>query len=200
MISRRGFIAGSTAPLLSSAAAARGLPAISEVLFDPVQPVLGNPKGDVTIAEFFDYACPSCKQLHPDLKRIVEQDGGIRLLMKDWPINGESAWYASRMVLAAARLGQYSAAHSAVIEITGGLTYRAVDDAMRAREIDVARVRDALELHLEEIDALLARNAQQARLLSLPGTPAFIVGSKLHRRPLSPEDIRQAVQEARRSG
>ncbi len=197
MISRRQFLGASVAAIASTGAGARELPPLSEILFDQALPVLGNPAGDVTVAEFFDYACPSCKAVHPHLKRIVDEDGGIRLVMKDWPINGDLVLYAARMVLAAERLGSYPAAHSAVMEIEGGLTQRSIDGAMRDRGIDVGKVRDALELHIDGIDALLERNRAQARALSLAGTPAFIVGTQLYRRPLSPEEIHQAIGEAR---
>jgi protein-disulfide isomerase len=197
MISRRQFLTTSAAALASTGVAAREFPPLSEIVFDPALPVLGNPAGDVTIAEFFDYACPSCKAVHPHLKRIVEDDGGIRLVMKDWPINGDLVLYASRMVLAADRLGSYVSAHTAVMEIEGRLTMRRIDEAMRERNIDVGEVRDALDVYLADIDSLLARNRKQARGLSLPGTPAFIVGSKLYRKPLDPDEIRRAVSEAR---
>ncbi|WP_165899750.1 DsbA family protein [Borborobacter arsenicus] len=197
MISRRQFLAAAVAAGASGSAGARELPPVSEILFDPALPVLGNPHGDVTIAEFFDYACPYCKVVHPHLKDIVQEDGNIRLVMKDWPINGELAAYASRMVLAADRLGVYAPAHAAVMEIEGGLTIRGISGAMRGKGIDVGAIRDALDVHLTEIDALLVRNQQQARGLSLPGTPAFIVGSNLYRQPLSPEEIRRAIARAR---
>lgn len=197
MISRREFLGASVAAIASTGAGARELPSLSDILFDPALPVLGNPDGDVTIAEFFDYACPYCKVLHPHLKQLLQEDDDIRLVMKDWPINGDLVRYASRMVLAADRLGSYAPAHAAVMGVEGGLTMRRIDDAMRARAIDVGEVRDALDVHLTEIDALLARNEKQARALSIPGTPAFIVGSKLYRRPLRPENIRRAVSEAR---
>lgn len=198
MISRRGFLAAvATTAVASNGAHAKPLPPLSEIIFDPALPVLGNPAGDVTVAEFFDYACPYCKVIHPELKRIVKEDGGIRLVMKDWPINGDLAEYASRMVLAADRLGLYAPAHSAVMEVAGGLTMRRIDDAMRAKKIDVGKVRDALDIHLVEIDALLARNRQQARALSLPGTPAFTIGKNLYRQPLRAGDIRRTVDEAR---
>lgn len=197
MISRRRILAGAAALLLPGPAAARRLPPLSEILFDPALPVLGNPAGDVTIAEFFDYACPSCKALHPHLKRIVAEDGGIRLVMKDWPINGDVVRYASRMVLAAGRLGHYAAANAAVMEMTVTLTHGRIDDAMRARDVDVGAVRDALDIHIDDIDALIARNEKQARALSLPGTPGFIVGAQLYRRLLSPDELLQAVRQAR---
>jgi len=61
---------------------------VHAVLFDLDQPVLGNPQGDVTVAEFFDYQCPFCKRGHDDLMAEVEADGNLRLIMKDWPIFG----------------------------------------------------------------------------------------------------------------
>jgi len=197
MISRRALLAAFVATPLPRAAAARSRVGLSEILFDPALPVLANPDGDVTIAEFFDYACPYCKVLHPDLKEIVEQDGGIRLVMKDWPINGDMAMYASRMVLAAERLGHYKTAHAAVMEITAPLTHRRIDDAMRSQGVDVGAVRDALDVHLEEIDALLQRNREQARLLSLRGTPSFLIGARLYRGALTPGQIREAVRQTR---
>ncbi|MDN2567135.1 DsbA family protein [Aquibium sp. A9E412] len=196
MISRRGLLAVS-ATALAGAAPARALPALSEVLFDPRQPVLGNPEGDVTIAEFFDYACPSCRALHPHLKRIVAEDGDIRLVMKDWPINGDTVLYAARMVLAADALGDYAPALDAVMTMGPPLRLGRIDDAMRARGIDVGRVRDALDARLAGIDALLARNAAQARALGLPGTPGFVVGARLYRAALDADAIRRAVQAAR---
>lgn len=197
MISRRGVLVALSATLSPVMVRARQAPSLSDVLFDPALPVLGNPQGDVTIAEFFDYACPYCKVLHPHLKRIVEEDGGIRLVMKDWPINGDLVSYASRMVLAADRLGHYASAHSAVMGMTVALSHGRIDDAMRNRGIDVTEVRDALDLHLEEIDELLLRNERQARALSLSGTPAFVIGTRLHRGALSPDKIREAVVNTR---
>jgi hypothetical protein len=67
---------------------------------------------------------------------------------------------------------------------------------MRDRGADVAAVRDVLDIHLEAIDALLLRNQRQARALSLPGTPAFVIGKRLHRGALEPEQIRGAVADA----
>lgn len=197
MISRRALLAAFTAASLPRVAHARSPISLSDILFDPALLVLGNPEGDVTIAEFFDYACPYCKVLHPHLKEIVEQDGGIRLVMKDWPINGDMVMYASRMVHAAGRLGQYEIAHGAVIKIMDPLTHRRIDDAMRSQGVDVRAVRDALDVYLEEIDVLLQRNREQARLLALRGTPSFLIGTNLYRRALTPEQVRAAIDQVR---
>lgn len=96
MIKRRTFLTGSAIAatggaslfsLFRTPAFAKEL-TVDDVLFDPDNPVLGNPEGDVTIVEFFDYQCPYCKANHPPLTEVVEADGNIRLVMKDWPIFG----------------------------------------------------------------------------------------------------------------
>ena len=166
-------------------------------MFDPALPVLGNPDGDVSIAEFFDYMCPSCKALHPHLKRLLVEDGGIRLIMKDWPINGALAEYASRMTLASVHMGVYAKAHAALMALEGGLSAKRIDDAMRAQGVDVGKVSDMLDIHLGPIDALLARNRAQVKALKLPGTPGFIVGNKLFRRVVTPEELKEAIAQFR---
>lgn len=197
-ITRRTLLVAGAATFAAGPASAQPVPALSDILFDPALPVLGNPEGDVTVAEFFDYACPTCKALHPHLKRFIADDGGIRLVMKDWPINGGQVLYAARMVLAANAIGVYAQAHDAVMALKGRLTLRRVDDAMRDAGVDVGAVRDALDVHLPAIDALLERNNAQARALSLAGTPGFIVGDTLYRRPVTPDELRDLAAAIRR--
>ncbi|WP_367718675.1 thioredoxin domain-containing protein [Nitratireductor sp. GISD-1A_MAKvit] len=197
MISRRGFLVGASGALAVAPLAARAAPSLDDMVRDPALHVLGNPAGDVTIAEFFDYLCPSCKAIHHELKEIVRSDGNLRLVMKDWPINGDMAWYASRMVHASAALGAYEAAHNAVMAMKNGLTHGGVDAALTNVGADAGAVRDMLDLHVEAIDGLIARNEKHAKALKLAGTPAFLIGRRLYRRPLTPDEIVAAVALAR---
>jgi thiol-disulfide isomerase/thioredoxin len=71
------------------------------VLRDPEIPAIGNPQGDLTIVEYFDYQCPYCKKVAPELAKIAREDGKLRIVLKDWPIFGGVSQYAARMVLAA---------------------------------------------------------------------------------------------------
>ncbi|MEP1516527.1 MAG: thioredoxin domain-containing protein [Nitratireductor sp.] len=198
MMSRRSLLGGVAAALMWPVQRSRAAPTLNEVVFDPALPVLGNQAGDVTIAEFFDYLCPSCKALHPQLKEIVRSDGAIRLVMKDWPINGDIAWYASRMVHASAALGFYPAAHDAVMALDGALTHGRVDDALRSAGAHAGAVRDRLDQRLGAIDALIARNRTHAEAFALAGTPAFLIGRRLYRRALGADEIGAAVALARK--
>ena len=85
------------------------------VLRDADNPVLGNPQGDITIVEYFDYQCPYCKKVAPELAKVVKDDGKIRLVPKDWPILGDPSKYAAKLVLAAKFQNKYQAAHEALI-------------------------------------------------------------------------------------
>src|SRR4051812_31949998 len=72
----------------------------SAVLRDPEIPVAGNAAGDVTIVEYFDYNCPYCRKLEPELRQVVQDDGKVRLIWKDWPVLGPVSVAAARLALA----------------------------------------------------------------------------------------------------
>ncbi len=85
---------------------AQGL-TVEDVLFDLDNPVLGNPDGDVTVVEFFDYQCLYCRANHTELIDVVAEDGNVRLVMKDWPIFGPASIRASQLALGAVHVGAY---------------------------------------------------------------------------------------------
>ena len=77
------------------------------VLRDPEIPALGNPQGDLTVVEYFDYQCPYCKKLAPQIAQVVRDDGKIRLVLKDWPIFGAVSKSAAQLTLAAKYQNKY---------------------------------------------------------------------------------------------
>ncbi len=87
-----------------AAEAAMTKEAIAELMAetkDTRSPVWGNPKGDVTIVEFFDYNCPYCKKVFPSVKKLIADDGNIRVVMKELPVLGPNSEYAAKAALAA---------------------------------------------------------------------------------------------------
>src|SRR6201987_3911002 len=84
------------------------------VLRDPDIPVAGNADGDISIVEYFDFQCPYCRKLEPELRQVVQDDGKVRLVWKDWPILGPVSVMASRMALASKYQDKYSQAHDAL--------------------------------------------------------------------------------------
>ncbi len=203
-----GFVALALTAIVLALEPARAAPAkdpVDEVLSkdavlrDADNPVLGNPQGDITIVEYFDYQCPSCKAVSSELAKVVKEDGKIRLVLKDWPILGDPSKYAARLVLAAKFQDKYHAAHEALISRTGRLTDSSVDETLAGAGIDVARAKADLEANRQRIDALLKRNDVQAQAFGFIGTPAFIVGTFRIPTALTAEQFKLAVADARKA-
>jgi protein-disulfide isomerase len=169
-----------------------------ELILDPGAPVGGNPEGDVTVVEFFDYNCPYCRAVRPALRALLAGDAGLRLVYKEFPILGEASQTAARAALAAARQGTaaYERFHDALLEMQGRL---ADDDVFRTAErigLDLARLR--ADMTDPEIEAAILANRDLAARLSITGTPVFVVGEAIIPGAVSLEELRGAVSEARR--
>lgn len=170
---------------------------VDDVLFDPDNPVLGNPDGDVTIVEFFDYQCPYCKANHPDLTQTVAQDGNVRLVMKDWPIFGAASVRAMQLAFGAASLGDYEKANHALMATEGRLDDAAVEAALEEAGFEIAALDAAYREDRSKWDGLVSRNSQQATLLGLRGTPAFIIGTTIYPGSMDGTALREAIETAR---
>lgn len=169
------------------------------VLRDPENPVLGNPQGDITIVEYFDYQCPYCKKISPVLDQVVNEDKKVRLVFKDWPILGEPSGYAARLVLAAKYQNKYEAAHRALMAKVGRLTEAVIDEALTKAGVDVARAKADLAANKPAIDGLLKRNNAQAEEFGFRGTPAFVVGTFRVPGGLTAEQFKLAIADARKA-
>src|SRR5260370_18272943 len=97
-----------------------------QLLNDPTSPVGGNPNGDVTVVEFFDYHCPYCKAVAPDLAKAVAADGKVRLIYKEFPILGPASITAAKAALAAVRQDKYLAFHDKLFAFKGNLDDAAI--------------------------------------------------------------------------
>lgn len=199
-MNRRSFLAttglGAGAMLLPRPAAAEALTP-QTVFYDPDAPVLGNPKGDVTIAEFFDYQCPFCKRDHSLLRDLLAGDPNIRLVMKDWPVFGPPSVRASHLVFGASSYGEYEKAFDALMATKGLLSNAQVTKTLTDGGIDIAKAQAAYEARKPRWDALLARNAAQAEAFGLQGTPGFVIGRTIYPGFLDAKALREAVAKAR---
>lgn len=169
----------------------------NSILRDPEIPLFGNPKGDITIVEWFDYRCPYCKKVNPDLLKVVKDDGRVRLIFKEWPVFGGVSVYAAKLALAAKYQNKYGEAHEALISAPEKLTEENVQSLLTQAGIDVAQAQSDLATHTKAIDAILARNQEQARALGFQGTPAFIIGRFRVPGALDAKTFKLAITEAR---
>lgn len=164
---------------------------------DPTSPVGGNPRGDVTIVEFFDYQCPYCKRVLPSVQTLLKTDGNIRYVFKEFPILGPQSVVAARAALAAWKLDRdrYVAFHTALLQSKGRLSERKILDLAAEIGLDVERLRAAMAD--PGIDKILAKNAELARALDINGTPAFVIGEKVVPGAVDLETLTALVSAAR---
>jgi len=171
----------------------------AQVLRDPEIPVIGNASGDITIVEWFDYNCPYCRKLAPELRQVVQDDGKVRLVLKDWPILGPVSKVAARMALAAKYQDKFEAAHEAMISVNSRITEPRIAELLSGAGLDMDRLKQDLDTNASAIDALLARNNEQAEAFGFNGTPAFIVGKFRVPGVLSMAQFEQVIADARKA-
>jgi protein-disulfide isomerase len=161
--------------------------------------VAGNADGDVTIVEYFDYQCPYCRKIEPELRQVVQDDGKVRLIWKDWPILGPTSVVATRMALASRYQDKYIQAHEAMMAVNSKLTEPRIHEVLAGAGIDIDRLNRDLETNSKAIEALVARNNDQATAFGFKGTPSFIVGKFRVPGVLTMEEFGQVIADARKA-
>jgi protein-disulfide isomerase len=169
------------------------------VLRDPDIPVLGNPDGDISIVEYFDYNCPYCRRIAPEISQVVQDDGKVRLVLKDWPILGGTSKIAARMALATKYQDKFLPAHEALIGVSSKLTEPRIRELLTGAGVDMDRLNRDLAAKAKEIDAILARNNDQALAFEFRGTPSFIVGKFRVPGVLTMAQFEQVIADARKA-
>ena len=162
---------------------------------DPGSPNLGNPEGDVTVVEFFDYNCPYCRQAGKTVQKLIEADPNVRLIFREWPVLGEGSMFAARAALASRAQGKYEEFHWTLMNGEGRATEASILKVARDLELDIVKLladmeSPAVELHLE-------RSNDLARSLGFTGTPAFIVGDQTVPGMISLEKIEKLIADVR---
>lgn len=168
----------------------------SEIFDDPETPVGGNPKGDVTLVEFFDYRCPYCKQVQPRLRELLASDRELRIAYKEFPILGAVSVVSARAGLAAHRQGKYEAFHEAMMSASGQITEDTAYQVAGSVGLDVDRLKR--DMAAPQIEAALKANHALADALDISGTPGFVVGDQIVPGAIELSSLKELVAGARR--
>jgi protein-disulfide isomerase len=147
----------------------------SEQLFKLDDAFSGNPKGDVTIVEFFDYQCGHCQRMRPILSELSAKNSKLRVIYKELPIFGKRSETASRAALAAAKQGKYAEMQTALFKIKKHLDDALVMSTAESVGLDMAKLKQ--DMQSKAITDELANNQALAGKLNLMGTPAFILAA-----------------------
>jgi protein-disulfide isomerase len=168
----------------------------SEIFDDPETPVSGNPKGNVTLVEFFDYRCPYSKQVQPRLAELLASDRELRIAYKEFPILGPVSVTAARAALAARRQGKYEPFHDAMMAAKGEITEDTVYRVAGSVGLDVDRLKK--DMPAPQIDAALKANQALADALDIRGTPGFVVGDQIVPGAIELSSLKELVAGARK--
>jgi protein-disulfide isomerase len=168
----------------------------SEVFDNPATPVGGNPKGNVTIVEFFDYRCPYCKQVLPALQTLLQEDHELRFVYKEFPVLGPASVTAAHAALAAQRQGKYEAFHTAMMAAKGQINEDTIYKVAGSVGLDVDRLKQ--DMAAPEIEQELKANLALAEALNIRGTPGFIIGKKIVPGALDLDALKDMIAEARK--
>jgi protein-disulfide isomerase len=169
-----------------------------QLVADPTSPVAGNPNGDVTIVEFFDYRCPYCKEVEPSLEALLREDGKIRIVYKEFPILGKDSVTATRVALAALKQGKYDAFHAAMMATKGHIDEQVVMQVAKTAGLDLDRVKK--DMQGQDVDDIIKRNYDLAQSLEIRGTPAFIIGGELVPGAVDIAALKEKIAAARKAG
>jgi len=168
---------------------------------DPASWVGGNPDGDITVVEFIDYRCGYCRKAWEEVDQLIEQDGNIRFVLKEFPILGEQSVLSSRFAIA-------------VLQLHGPQAYRTAHDALLTLRSDAtpeSLLRLAEDLGLEpqpimermnapEVTKVIEDNHKLAQALNVSGTPTFVIDGTFVRGYVPLEGMQQIVAEQRADG
>lgn len=172
----------------------------TEIYAEPGDEVLGNPDGDVTLVEFFDYNCVFCRRAMPDVVQLMAEDKNLRVILKEFPILSENSVDAARIGVAVANTegADYWTFHEELYTVRGQIGKEAALTA--AENIGLSRVSVELDSQSQEVTDTLQRTYALAQGLDITGTPAFIIGDQIIPGAVGVDALREAIANVRECG
>ena len=157
--------------------------------------IAGNPKGDVTVVEFFDYRCPYCKQVQSSLVKLRKEDPNLRVIYKEFPILSKESAVAAHAAIAAKKQGKYLEFHDAMMEARGNFSDDMIFSIAKKVGLDVDKLKK--DMQDPSIDETIAQTRKVAEDIGVTGTPGFIFGKKLVPGAVSYDEMLSLVADAR---
>ena len=166
-------------------------------LFSPSEgTIIGNPKGDVTVVEFFDYNCGYCKSMFQGIAELLKEDRSMRLVLKEYPILGPASMTASRAALAARKQGKYAELHLALLSHKGQLSDAVVMDVASKAGLDMKKLEN--DMKDPAITEVIVKNHNLADELGIDGTPSLIIGDAFVPGAISKDKLVEHISKARK--
>ncbi|MEM9206784.1 MAG: DsbA family protein [Pseudomonadota bacterium] len=158
----------------------------------------GNPDGDVTLVEFFDYNCGFCKRALGDLKDLIASDPNLRVVYKEWPFLGPDSVEAARVSLAVSKQGRYSEFHDALLSQRGQANSARAMEIAEALGFDMDQLRT--DMDAPEVVNTLEQTMFLAQTIGVTGTPSYVIGDQLIMGAQGFSALKDAVDTVRTEG
>ena len=157
----------------------------------------GNPKGDVTVVEFFDYHCGYCKHLYPAIAQLLKEDKNVRVVFREFPILSDDSVNAARAALAANAIDKdkYFAFHTALMQTSGKFDDATLADIAKKQGIDAQTLKNGMAK--KDVTAELDKNRALAEDLGIRGTPAILIGDQMIPGAISYDELKKMVDDTR---
>lgn len=153
---------------------------------------VGNPNGDVTLVEFYDYNCGYCRSSLPTIAKLIERDPKLKIVFREWPILSEESVAAAKVSLAAAEQGKFKVFHD-TLYAAGPVSEQSIAAAAKAAGVDMTKA----AAMTQRAEAEIAQNRTTAQQLGLTGTPSWVVGNRAVSSALPLEELEKAIKTAR---
>lgn len=158
----------------------------------------GNPDGDITLVEFMDYRCGFCRRAFDEVDTLLETDGNIRFIVKEFPILGEESTLASRFAIATQQvLGDtaYKSVHDALMTFSGNINEGSLTRIASSLDLDADAI--LAQMDSEEVSQVIQKNHALAQRLSISGTPSFVMADQMLRGFIPAQDMQRIADEIR---
>lgn len=166
---------------------------------DPSNVVLGNPDGDVTLVEMFDYNCGYCRQVLPELMALIEEDPNLKVILKEFPILSQGSVDAARVAILVNQADvDYVDFHTALFSSRGAVTAETALAA--AADLGLNQVMLGMDMNSQDVTSVLQRNYEIAQGLGITGTPTFIIGNEVIPGAASKAELARRVANMRECG
>ncbi len=157
--------------------------------------VTGNPNGDITLVEFFDYNCSFCRRALSDLDRLLEEDPDLRVVLKEFPVLGPASIAAAKFSVAAIGEEEFYEFHRQLLTRPGGVDGNAAMEVAQAAGMDATRI--LTDSENQSIINTLSETLQMAQALGINGTPSYVIGSQLVIGAVGYEELKQRIADER---
>jgi len=170
------------------------------LLYSPRQAVIGNPDGDVTLVEFFDYNCTYCKRALDDMNRLIAEDPNLRIVLKEFPVLGVGSTEAAQVAAAVAMIapGLYNDFHFLLLGSSAQATLSLAISAAVEAGVDEARLRAAMES--DQVTATIEESYMLADALALTGTPSYVLGNEVIVGAVGFDTLKSMIESVRACG